>query len=318
LLYTRVPELDTDGRRFSALEDRMFEGKGAALASNDLEAAQRFHATLGLIYAERGTWRGAPSRNASDQLRWALRAAAERARTDGFHQPLPAVRALLARGLASGEAAAARGEAGAAALDAARAWLDSDDPLAADTTIAIAVRDPALTAEAVAPVRTLVLVRAILAQAAGVAGAAVQADPETVAREAARLCAGGIGGVVAGTGPADFMDRQRFKLLADCARMTSNPDRAVHARAAIAVATDPSARATNDVFTLVGAEDVRRFRDALQIAKRLGGDAMYNATTRTHVERRAHEGSVGVIVALPNQTVPYRLNVRAQDLNGLR
>ncbi|MEX2280901.1 MAG: hypothetical protein WEE89_00265, partial [Gemmatimonadota bacterium] len=125
LLYTREPGFDPGGQKFARLENEMFMDKGEALASGDLEAAQRFHQTLGLVYARRGVWRETiPSRNAIQQLTWALRAADERFRRDSFFQPLPEVHELIAVGL---DSLGRRTQAAAEAERAARAYLDVDD-----------------------------------------------------------------------------------------------------------------------------------------------------------------------------------------------
>jgi tetratricopeptide (TPR) repeat protein len=93
LLYFHHSELDASRAKFDALEQNIFEGKMGALASGDLEAAQRYHTTLGLIYAERGVWTSSTfARNAEQQLGWALDKADERQQRQRFYQPLPELR----------------------------------------------------------------------------------------------------------------------------------------------------------------------------------------------------------------------------------
>ncbi|HSQ31974.1 MAG TPA: hypothetical protein VLN49_19085 [Gemmatimonadaceae bacterium] len=188
LLYSRRPEIDRGGDKFRRIEDQIFVEKGAALASGDLEAAQRFHTTLFLIYSQRGIWRSPyPARNALDQLTWALRAADERATSEHFYQPLPELRERLATVLDS----LRQNRTGARdmAIAAVRAWLDADDPESAQRSARLARR---LGAD--------VQLAALDALIARRTRAAASCDRSTfTALE-----------------PAAFAARQRFKLYADC------------------------------------------------------------------------------------------------------
>jgi tetratricopeptide (TPR) repeat protein len=188
LLYSRRPEIDRGGGKFRRVEDQIFVEKGAALVSGDLEAAQRFHTTLFLIYSQRGTWRSPyPARNALDQLTWALRAADERATAEHFYQPLPELRERLATLLDS--LRESRAGARDMAISAVRAWLDTDDPESAQRSARLARRlgaDVQLTA-----------LDALIARRTRATGSCDRSTLATLE-------------------PAAFAARQRFKGYADC------------------------------------------------------------------------------------------------------
>lgn len=188
LLYSRRPDIDPRGDKFRRIEDRIFTEKVAALASGDLEAAQRFHTTLFLIYSQRGTWRSPyPARNALDQLTWAVRAADERASSEHFYQPLPELRDRLAIVLDS--LREDRPRAQLMAMGAVRAWLDVDDPESAQRSARLARRLGAGT--------QLAALDALIARRTR---AAASCDRSTLAA----------------LEPAAFAARQRFKAFADC------------------------------------------------------------------------------------------------------
>jgi len=86
------------GGRQRALINELFSGKGGAYESSDLAAIQRFHATLGQIYAQRGAWAGDGATNARFQFENLLRIADRRERQEGYVQPLQDVKAQLAQG----------------------------------------------------------------------------------------------------------------------------------------------------------------------------------------------------------------------------
>jgi hypothetical protein len=56
LLYIRYPDFDPDQRKLHGLTNEIFEQKGLAIASHNLEAEQRFHTVLGMIFVEQKTW----------------------------------------------------------------------------------------------------------------------------------------------------------------------------------------------------------------------------------------------------------------------
>jgi tetratricopeptide (TPR) repeat protein len=285
LLYFRQPSLDPGGRKFQELEDQIFSGKGGALATGDLEAAQRFHTTLGLIYAERGVWRGdSYIRNARQQLTWALEKADRRERAERFYQPLPELRALLARGLDS------LGDSPGAArryAEAAAAFLDTDDLAASDGAVRSAVR---LGEKASGPVRVLAL-RSDLAR-----GEATAAEACTAERIA----------TIRGDGPPAFFDRQRFKVLADCVKAGSPSDRRRSAIAAFRLVDSAG-------ITLVGG-DVARFERVMLTLL-----APFGVTFQTaHLNPEPASGGHSITVYLPGETRPVWHTTALDDVIAAR
>jgi tetratricopeptide (TPR) repeat protein len=218
VLYFQQPALDPDGHKFDKLEHDIFAGKMGALAAGDLEAAQRYHTTLGLIYAERGVWRSDQyARNAERQLAWALDKAEERERMEGFYQPLAELRLLLAQGL---------GPLGKRQYAAAmNAFLDTDELAAANSA-----------AESAGIQSEVLIMRSRLAR--GGPGAASACVPEGLARLGALEDRG-------------FATRQRFKILADCAALRTAGNPRVHA-------IDAFRLVETSQMTLVGMADVAR------------------------------------------------------------
>ena len=82
--------LDRDGENFRILERELFEQKGEAYRSEDLESIQKFHTILGLIYVDRKKWEGGYAKNARFQLSNAISTAKRRAEIDpSVYTPLP-------------------------------------------------------------------------------------------------------------------------------------------------------------------------------------------------------------------------------------
>lgn len=234
LLYFRRPQLDPSGDKLRGVERRLFSMKGGAIESDDREAVQRFHTALGLIYTEKRQWRpGGGVDGALYQLGHALEAADHR----GFYQPLPELRDLLSQAYDStGQPDLAR------SLDtlAAAAYLDTDD---LDAAAEVAAR--------AAPGRRPPF--AALLERRGRLDAALQ--PGAAGVDSATCAPAAIDAVVAAapapTGAPGFAARQRFKLLADCAR--AGPERARSQAAAVALLL-----AYDERVPLVGIPDFRR------------------------------------------------------------
>jgi tetratricopeptide (TPR) repeat protein len=271
LLYFRRSALDPDGRKFDHLEQEIFSGKMGALAAGDLEAAQRYHTTLGLIYVARGTWRGSYSRNAEQQLTWALDKAEEREQRQGFYQPLPELRQLLARGL---DSLGRHGQAARQYAEAATAFLDADDFAAADS----AVRDA----------------RRLGADPAGQAVVlALRSDLARGGTTAANACAVDRIAAIRGAGNAAFFARQRFKVLADCARVGLATRKREHAIAAFRLVDSVG-------VTLVGGGDVARFDRVMTALLDPFGIAFQAA----HLDPAPVPGGPAIQVSLPGESRP--------------
>ena len=278
LLYFRQPKLDPGGRKFERLEDMIFSGKGRALAGGDLEAAQRFHTTLGLIYVARGTW-GGPGRvrGAEQQLTWALGKAELRERREGYYQPLPEIRLLLARGL---DSVGRREPAAQRYLEAATAFLDTDELAAADSA---ARKARPVRGDAAGPLQL------IAQRAAIVRGGAAAARACTAER---------IASSIRGTGKADFVARQQFKMLADCAKLGPSNLRRESAMAAVRLID--SAAVDSAGATLVGGGDIARFERVMITLLEPFGVSFQTA----HIDRARVEGGPSIRVSLPGETRP--------------
>jgi tetratricopeptide (TPR) repeat protein len=292
MLYFSYQTLDADGRKFTELEQQMFAGKGLALITGDLEAAQRFHTALGLIYAAKGVWRSPPVRNARDQITWALEKADLRAITEHFYQPLPDLRFLLAKGLDSiGESERAR----QVYIDAAAAYYDVDDfsGVIASLRAARAVPEiwPANRQDSLWAFRYS---QSVISQL-------FEACPDSapliwVSR------AGGTGRFNTG----GFRNRQQFKINADCASF-GPPSRSWDFAAAAFRVVDSGRVA------LVGAADVRRFESVVNnVLMRFG-----MSLSETHFEHTLPQGA-SFPVSLPGESRPAWLTLPPDQLLGTR
>lgn len=285
LLYFQRPELDADGRKFESLEQEIFSGKGGALATGDLESAQRYHTTLGLIYVQRGVWRSDRfAHNAEQQLMWALEKADDRRRRERFYQPLPELKLLLARGL---DSAGNRDEAARWYLEASRAFLDADDLAGADSA---ARRATGLGMDG-AGVRTVLALRSAVARGGTAAQAACA--PERL-RSLGRA------------GDAAFLARQRFKALADCSASSTETMRREHAIAAFRLID--SAR-----VTLVGGQDIARLERVLRSLLAPYGIAFRSA----HLDA-SQPNAPPIQVSLPGETAPRWYATTPDDVIAAR
>jgi tetratricopeptide (TPR) repeat protein len=126
-LYFDHPELDADNKQLSEMLNRLYEGKMAAIESGDRSVTQAYHTTLALIYVSRGTWNALPGTRSYMSARFQLQAilddARYREREEGYFQPLPEIKAMLAKGLME---TGNKSEAARVSFHAAMAYLDSD------------------------------------------------------------------------------------------------------------------------------------------------------------------------------------------------
>lgn len=98
LLYVRYPDLDPTGSKLREVVEQIFEDKMGAIQSNDLEAEQRYHTVLGLIFAGQQKWGSDyDPYSAAFQLRRTVEVAEERYRKEGIYQPLPEIKELRVR-----------------------------------------------------------------------------------------------------------------------------------------------------------------------------------------------------------------------------
>jgi len=280
LLYVREPALDPRGVKFEQLEQVIFAGKAGALSKGDLEAAQRYHTTLGLIYMERGRWRDPQfGHSAAEQLEWALNVADERRRTEAYYQPLPELRYALAKGI---DSLGDRSRAGSLYLEAALAFLDADDLDGADSALTRAQRLDR-------PVNSM---RSLLRLRRGVASEGTRAESS---------CTPARNGVLQSVGDEEFRLRQEFKLQADCA--TRDPTVTQASAAALRLILD------RQHPTLIGAADVARFEGVLERMLTWVGVGYQHG----HLDPARSAENPAFQVSFPGQTKPLWLRVN-QDV----
>lgn len=251
-LYSRYPDLDPGGEKFEAIENELFRGKGEAYGEEDLDAIQRFHTVLGSIYAEKGVWTSSRyARNGIFQIEHALETAARRDARDGTYQPLPYLKSRLAEGYA------ATGETAAVArthVEAAAAYLDADDLEGAARSLARA-REAGASGDRISALDDLIELRTGLGPTPGRRDASV-CVAERLTRTFTRLGDRGL--------RDDFLARQRFKTLSDCAALASGEARSELTSQALAVAAEAD-------LALVGVRDLTRLERARGTVRELLG-----------------------------------------------
>ena len=294
-LYHRVPQLDPDGTEFSAIVAQLFGGKTGSIQSGDLAAQERFHTTLGLIYAERETW-NEPSggfQNARFQLFWAVQTAEQRSAIDRVYRPVPQLKALLAQAYMESDEPSAAAEAYG---DAVEQLLDTDQ---LDDAAEMLRRTPASSgAEA-----RLQALRALTQTRINLSRSVLAGDIDD------GFCTSFSGSVLPESSVPDvspeFLDRQRFKVHSDCAFLTTDEVRQYHAARAINLAATES-------VNLVGVADLLRVeRVNANLRESLGLPPDPSHLDASQEARIHREGSAfvtlpttgGTFVALPELTL---------------
>lgn len=255
-LYARQPMLDPGEGRQRALINELFSGKGGAYQASDLAAIQRFHGTLGQIYAQRDTWSGGEATNARFQFDNMLRIAERREREGGYYQPLQDVKAQLARGY---EILKQPASARAMHLRAAQAYLDTDQLDAAQASlqhVARLTQPPANAAEQ----RSIALVERVAGTRQAVAAGAMIEPGHGGAHGWLFEAAGAVAGDAAGLAP--FVARQQFKGVADLALRHREAGATAAAEAWAARAFVAALR----VAAMVGTPDLIRLEKVKELA----------------------------------------------------
>ena len=286
LLYFHHPELDPGQSKFAVLEREIFDEKALMLSKGSLEAAQRYHTALGLIYLQRGVWHGnQTARGAERQITWALEKAQMRENMEErFYQPLAELHLVLARGRDStgDPSGAARSYA-----NAARAFLDADDVDAAEEAANNATR----LGEDVRGLGPLLRLRRSLTESAA-SGAAT--------------CEGLQPNSIFSAGSSAFIARQRFKVFADCSRLGSGN-----------LARQRALEAFNLVLggsTLIGGDDVVRLERVMTaMLARLSID--FEAG---HLDAEPERTGPSIMVSLPGETVPFWYKPSPDDVLAVR
>ncbi len=254
------------------MTDILFSGKAGAYASGQLNAIQRYHSVLGLIYYETGRLDpdGAAD-NATFQLEHAISTAERIERQDpSSYRPIPELKGLLAdvyrrQGKAS--------DSGRLFLDAAMGYLETDNLTAAEQALASARSQKVDTSRAGAVSQVLAGRRAVADRGAGLIGAppgsadvALDAsvawviDPASLALE------------------QRFLEGQRFKILADLGTSLAESGDAATALWLNAKALEAYA----DQLILLSATDLRRLQN---IDESIASKADAEADRRTNIIR---------------------------------
>jgi hypothetical protein len=291
-LIHRHREYDPENQTFRDIEDRLFRDKYGAIQKDDVEAMERLHTTLGLIYSEREESAGARSgdepdsprgpKTAISQLRAALEAAARRDRASGVARPQPGIRVLLgAAFVRAGQPLAAD----TVFLRAAEEFLDLDALPDAEAVLA-RVSATALGGRASRVTRFLEARNRVarLLNADG-EGAPEEACTREIFTSAAPTASSGFA-VSASTRPErwdgsdPFLTRQRFKLLADCAALPDTRFQRLYAAEALQMIVE----GTSTLRPLPAAADFERLERVLGIVA--------DATTEEPVETRISDVSL--------------------------
>lgn len=298
LLYFRNPQLDPRGDKFLDVENRLYNEKLTAMVRHDLASTQRLHTALGLIYADRGIWESAlRPRSALFQLDLALSDAAVRDRDEGTFQPLPWLRKRLADGYS---ALGRRRKAAPVYLEAARAYLDVDDLGKAAKMISAgrALAEPSWEAAAEADrLAAILATRRKLSEAAEQPATARPA----LSRKELRALAGSAWLAPSWSYPEPkFLDRQRFKALADLAEVE---ERSMASAPALSHGSQALDMALERRVYLSGAGDLLR----LQRLQALSARALGTTAPEPRVVAESEPGTLPL--ALPSGGEPARVRV---------
>jgi hypothetical protein len=242
-LYYRNPELDPQGTKLSRMVRELFEGKASFILERNWKATQSFHTTLALLYVERGVWdeRKTGAASAVYQLRAAIEDAGNRQKDprELFFQPLPELKALLAKGYV--QAGARNRDAIRMYIEAAKAYLDTDSVEAAQQMLDAL---PKLGPQGIVPPQIIRILSA-RRNPAGLSAAGLTAEKTPWLFSPSSDIV-----------PSDFLARQRFKLLADLAASST--------RTSDSEQLDAALRAYQLVVeqhtTLIGTADLLRWQ----------------------------------------------------------
>jgi hypothetical protein len=283
-LYFRNGELDPYGSKLNAWVNELFQGKGHFILERNWKAAQPYHTVLAHIFVQRGILdKGFGS--AAYQLRAVLEDADRRWQDpqERFFQPLPEIRMLLAETYQK-LGGARQDDAMAMYIQAAEAYLDTDALDSSQLMLnAAAKARAAAQRSAVGQINQIVNARR---GASNLAAAKVALDAPWLNSTSVLVT-------------ADFLARQRFKLLADAAAGAEAGER-----------LDAALRSYNLVTgsrpVLVGTADLVRWQ---QVESRLL--AGINAQSARPVIRAASGGisAANLRLTLQSENHPFEIAV---------
>ena len=220
-LYTNYPEFDPDKSKFNTLIRELFNEKAVHYRQNDLEAIQRSHTVLGLIYAERNVWNSNwYAGNAIFQLEHAIKVQQELEKKDpSKYKPVPSLYQTLAKGY---DITGQKKEEATALINAAKDYLDIDYIDASERYVKQARNIQMLTPEQTTLLRAL---NSIIDIRSDILNNRLnfREDPAVLEQTISRsvLFADSVK-----ISDNSFLNRQRFKILSDIGQRVSevNPD----------------------------------------------------------------------------------------------
>lgn len=289
LLYVRYPKMDANGAKLHDLVQRLFEDKLGAIESRDLEAEQKYHAVLALIFAGQNQWgNDGDAYSALFQLRRTVEVANERFRREGIYQPLPEIKQLRVKAY---QQTGRTDLAAQAQWDTALAYMDSDQLDKAAKAIEAVPASPAFNKQA------LLSLLQTRTQAA-------TATPEKSSQLITNL-----GAVTATQGISkDFLQRQQFKTLADIAAADDGKGGSDAVRAAL----DAFSLTVDQRVPLVGVNDLSRWQVVQQ-------KVVHSVGARSDkMQVRPGGGAATLKLALPGSTAPQNVDVSTQTIQAAR
>jgi hypothetical protein len=286
LLYVSHPNLDPSGSKLNELVEQIFLDKMGAIESKDLEAEQRYHTVLALIFARQQRWgQDNDAHSAAFQARRTIEVAEERYRKEGIYQPLPEIKELRVKVY---ESTGRTADAERARWDAALAYMDSDQLDRA--TKVIGTLQPSAGFDKAALDALLKLRR----------------DASTASAEQKASLITALSAVSPRDGvSSDFLARQQFKALADLVgRGPAAETESVRAAiAAFSLTVDKH-------VPLVGVNDLSRWQAVQQrLVNGVGG-------SRETIRVRPGGGGTTLKLALPGSTVPQNVEITQQTLQA--
>lgn len=288
LLYVSHPDLDPSNHKLNGLVEEIFFDKMGAIESKDLEAEQRYHTVLALIFVGQQKWgQDDDSHSAAFQARRTIEVAEERYQKEGIYQPLPEMKELRVKVY---EKTGRTVDAQRARWDAALAYMDADQ-----------LDRAAKTVETLQPPsgfdKTMLGALIKLRRDASTASAEQKASLIT---ELSAL--GPKNGV-----SSDFLQRQQFKALADMVGQGAGASaEAESVRAAIAAFS----LTVDKHVPLIGVNDLSRWQAVQQrLVNSVGGR---NET----IQVRPGGGGTTLKLALPGSTVPRNVEISPQTFQA--
>jgi tetratricopeptide (TPR) repeat protein len=287
LLYVRQPRLDANGAKLHELVQRIFESKMGAIQSKDLEAEQKYHAVLGLIFAGQKNWgNDGDAYSALFQLRRTVEVANERFQREGIYQPLPEIKALRVKAY---QQTGRTTQAAQAQWDTALAYMDTDQLDLAGKAIEAVPPSPAFNKQALL---------ALLQTRMQAGSATPQKTSQLITNLSSVAATQGIS--------KEFLQRQQFKALADIAAADDGKGGSDSVRAAL----DAFSLTVDQRVPLVGVNDLGRWQVVQQkVVQSVGARS-------EKMQVRPGGGAATLKLALPGSTVPQNVVVSTQTIQA--